>query len=216
MAAPYSLRGLRAKQKFVADYPVRCLFHTVLFPGQRERCCCGDPLEGEYFLFRYGEGKDSYFYAGPTCGLTLLQEARAQGKRIAVPNFFSPFVLETPQQRNDQHPHGGDASDDEGRLPENREMITAISLLLYMWRDSSERALFCIRRDLLAYAHRIPKDYEIRTLNKAIRKTQKPDGAHTLREWLFVECQKKNLRAKAFHFPSLELHMRSIDESSLL
>jgi len=216
MAAPYSLRGIEAKKKFVEDYPVRCLFHSVLFPGIQERCCCGDALEGEYFLFRYGDEENDCFYAGPACGLTLIQEARSLGKRIVVPDFFSPFALDARQQRNEQHHHDCGQNDDEDRLPENREMITAISLLLYLWRDNSEGALFCIRRDLLMRANRPPKDWEMRTLNKAIRKTRKHGGARTLREWLLVKCQDNNLRARTFHFLKLEHHMNSIGEVSLL
>lgn len=218
MAAPYSLRGIEAKKKFVRNYSVRCVLHSALPPDTKAACCCGKPLEGKYFRFRYGkDGKDlGDFYAGPGCGIALREASAALGKDVGTPRYFDPLGLLSGQQETGT-PADADDWQNPGvqRAPSNREMIEAISLLFYFWKEEREGHLFSVRNQLRNNPKELPPDSALRTMNKAIKKTYKLHGM-TLRQALAHECQRLKVRGRAFPFPHLEHQMEEIGEECLL
>lgn len=211
-----SLRGLAAKKKFVKTHNVRCLWHSTLPPGEKLCCCCGTPLQEEYFEFSYdGEKGAGILYAGPNCGDALMRESLLIGKPIADPGYFDPYGLNTQAGR----PHAGGAAGPPGYVradPENREMVQAISLLLHCW-TKKEGPLLNERNALRDNPQRKPQDWALRMLNKAIRNTCRHyAGVLTLRELFDYKCQEKSVQGKSFRFSLLEKRLRDLYEDPAL
>ena len=214
MSVP-KLRGIEAKKKFVATHTVRCVWHSRLAPGERLRCCCGNPLEGEYFEFLYvGESGEGTLCTGPSCGGELTYESNRIGRPIADPGYFDPYGLGA-QVRQPRPGEGGE----QGVIraaPGNREMITAISLLLFFWKKK-DGPLLDVRSALRQNPQREPQEWEIRMLNKAVGTTcsYRP-GVETLRQLLAAECRRKGVPGRNFRFPFLEQRLRELGAQSHL
>lgn len=211
MNVPYSLRGDGPKKKFLDTHQVCCVEHSALFPGKIKKCCCGTEFEGEYYCFSYGDDQKQQFYAGSFCGKTILDI----GKLLAPP-ACDPFGLLAGNARH------GSANARSGiaaytALPENREMIRAVTLLLYLW-SNKEGYLSRIRDELQQNPQMQVENSQIRSLNKAICTTARnrdSQGAN-LREMIEEIGVDNGLRVKKIRFPYLEARLQNIGEDSKL
>lgn len=213
MSVPYSLRGDPAKKRFLHEHPeAKCIEHSALLPGEQSKCCCGEKLEGEYYCFSYGpEKKKQSFFAGPSCGKSLVTMGN-----LLVPPMCDPFGLLHSDSKKQNHPERQvDGGRELGRLPENKEMTQAISLLLFLWSpNSKEGPLSRLREALQTDPKRKVYPNNLESLSRAIHSTSmiRYKKAMTLRQMLDEIASKHNRKVKC-SFRTLEKYYRdaSID-----
>ena len=208
---PYSLRGNPAKERFLREYPdTKCLEHTVLLAREPDECCCGRPLDGEYYLFSYGpEENRQQFLAGPNCGERLVEIGN-----LDVPDFFDLFIQDesvSAEQKLERSEHIRETHENIVELPENKEMRNAISLLFCLWEyRNREGVLSKIRKTLKENPLQNVGEKRINILNNAIRTTaiNHYKKEMTLRQMFQEVVLTHSRRARTFSFQFLENRCR--------
>ncbi|MDR2893693.1 MAG: hypothetical protein LBV80_11560 [Deltaproteobacteria bacterium] len=211
MALPYPLRGRDAKERFCREYTIRCIRHGVLLPGDSARCCCGNPIQQEFFQFAYAPSKT--FLAGANCGRELIEIAK-----LATPTLVDPFGL-LPQAAKKTTTGAGASGTGESRIPQiNVEMAYALDMLLEIW-DNKDGYLKSMSEKLNHYPQITIYDNFILSLNKGVRSTiERRKNLSNLRQIYasLPRFKKKGLSMRNIHFPNLEKRLSALGEVSLL
>ena len=214
MNLPYLLLGDDKKKKFIADYFPICSLHSDRPLEQPERCCCGKPLQEEYFLFSYSnKGKNEVFFAGATCGRKLLDFSNQ-----SMPPRFNPFadVLDEPAQalniggREREQNQSPQTQPNVGnfieRNADNQEFLDASGLFLYIQHPHYDEwvAKLCgqFRTD---FGKKVTPNIA-ETLNEIIYKFCVIHKADNLRT--FIQQLYPNRTIKNYEFPNIESKLR--------
>lgn len=220
-----NLRGNQSKRLFVEQNFISCSWHSVLPINARERCCCGNPLEQEVFLFDYvnktASDKKGKFFAGTHCARKFQEFAH-----IELPSLFNPFeVDEVEQQNNNQNQEQANNNNMEHiinnnnpaiRTPNNKEFIIITNLLFFIWFPKIEGFLYDSKNELLKNSQLSPNERQYKALYKAIKTTCKNNKVTTLHELLEIKGQQLQRRFRNYTFPITQQYFEKHFEERVL
>lgn len=204
------LRGDTNKRLFVQQNYISCTWHSILPINTRERCCCGNPLEQEVFLFDYTNKNNpndkGQFLTGATCAGKFQEFAH-----IELPSLFNPFELEeVEQQNNRQNQEQTNNNNREHKInnditikrkPSNKEFIIITNLLFCVWFPNIEGYLYNKRKRFFEYPRFSPNYDEYEKLHRAIQSTCENNGVTTFHELLKIKGQQLQKQFRNFTFP---------------
>lgn len=219
-----NLRGDQSKRLFVEQNFISCTWHSVLPINARERCCCGNPLEQEVFLFDYvnktAPDKKGKFFAGIHCAGKFQEFAH-----IKLPPLFNPFELDEVEQQNDR-PNQEQANNNREhiinngipiiRKPSNKEFIIITNLLFYVWFPNIEGYLYDKRKRFFEHSQFSPNYSEYEKLYRAIQSTCKNNGVTTFHELLEIKGQQFQRRFRNYTFPITQQYFEEHFEKNVL
>lgn len=219
-----NLRGNQSKRLFVEQNFISCSWHSVLPINARERCCCGNPLEEEVYLFDYTNKSDpndkGQFFAGGTCARKFKEFAH-----IELPSLFNPFEVDEIEQHNNQNQEQANGNTGEHiinnstpivRKSSNKEFIIITNLLFCIWFPDIEGYLYDKRKRFCEYPRFSPNDSEYKTLYKAIQSTCENYNVTTLHELLEVKGQQLQRRFRNYTFPITQRYFEEHFEERVL
>ena len=216
---------MKPKDCFVQQNFISCTWHSILPPNIEERCCCGDPLKQEVFLFDYTNKSDSndkgQFWAGATCAGKFQDFAH-----IKLPSLFNPFELEEVKQQNDRQnqEQANDNNREQNinndipiiRKPSNNEFIIITNLLFCVWFPNIKGYLYNKRKRFFEYPRFSPNYDEYEKLYRAIQSTCENNGVITFHELLEIKGQQIQRQFRNFTFPITQKYFEEHFEKKVL
>lgn len=219
-----NLRGEEAKRLFVQQNFISCSWHSVLPTKTKERCCCGNPLEQEVFLFNYinknnpdNKGK---FFAGTGCASRFQEFAH-----INLPPLFNPFEIENngigqqnnvPEQENENIFNVNPCRQQIIRLPVNIEFIRLTNLLFFIWFPRIEGFLYDTRNKFLRHPQYSLYDSEYKALFNAIKTTCEKNEVKKFSELLAKKSKTLEKQFRNFTFPIIQQYFENHFKENVL
>jgi hypothetical protein len=192
-------RNEQDKVRILERYRLYPLIHTILLHGRSITCCCGEPINDEFYQFDVIDHSGNILntlFASSTCAQTFLRLSQTYGTQPILPlPLFDPM-----EQVQDGVSEELDIEEQSLPMhPLNVEVEKAIYLTL-MSRDSppEQRHFFS---HLLNRIRRNPaypiNDWEVKAMNEAISKDGKCLTA------MLDDQRQKHSGLKHFTFPEM-------------
>ncbi len=205
MPVPYRLLGDEARKRFIQNYNVYCLSHTLLLPGREKSCACGrEQITSDYFTFSFSpknapSEETELFHSGPSCGRKICSLLN-----ITPPLMVELFKREGSGNRRQEASNNSGNDAGEQMLPVNKEFFIATNLLFAFLDDFQNTYLQKYVDGICKYPRHEIFPYKIEHLNQEISTHEAITQHGTLRQAIIALIRGANRTPREYDFPNLE------------
>lgn len=206
MPLPYRLWGDEARTRFIEEYNVQCLSHTLLLPGREKSCACGrENIASNFFTFSFfpknspDNTTPELFYSGPYCGRKLCSLLK-----IKPPLMVELFTREGNERSSSKISEKSGHHDEDYMLPVNKEFFVAATLLFAFLDDFQDVLLQKYVDGVCKYPKHEIFPYKIERLNTEISKHDEITRHGTLRQAIAELIRNANRTPREYEFLNLE------------